>query len=151
MNILFTRLLCPGLLLLTCTVVSAQESAATFKPYALNGRWQFTNSQTRVTYGGDIKVQTKSINSTGVMRGVISYDGRQTNDNCSTRGVFSDTAVDADLTKTEKGYKISFKLSCVGGESPRAYDWTLLCKANASLQTTALAHGNSEISLTEQR
>ena len=108
---------------------SAEPSAQTepFTPYRLVGGWSFVNSNTGTKYGGDAKVNIDSIGTSGLMHATVSYDGRQTNDICTTRGVFSDKPVEAEVEKTSQGYIVSFNIGCVKGQSPRLRSWTLTC------------------------
>lgn len=92
-----------------------------FKPYKLLGDWQFVNTNSGVKFGGGIEVIIESIDQKGVMRGRISYDGRQTNDKCGTKPLFTDTPVEAEINKRESEYNVSFQLNCSAGKSPRVF------------------------------
>jgi len=110
-------------------VASAQAGAQPdgFKPVKLVGEWKFQNRETGVKYGGEIAIDILRAGGNGPMQGLLSYDGRQTNDKCSTRGLLSDTPVEAEIVKTQLGYQISFRLNCASGESPRQFTWNLSC------------------------
>lgn len=110
-------------------VVSAQASAPleSFKAVKLIGEWQFQNRETGVKYGGEITIEILRAASTGAMQGLVSYDGRQTNDKCSTRGLLSDTPAEAEVVNTQSGYQVAFRLKCASGESPRQFKWNLSC------------------------
>lgn len=94
------------LLLCDPWVASAQggANADSFNPMQLVGEWKFQNRETGVKYGGEIAIDIVRAGSNGAMQGLLSYDGRQTNDNCSTRGLMSDTPVEAEIVKTQLGY-----------------------------------------------
>lgn len=121
-----------------------------FSPYELVGGWQFVNSSSGNKYGGDIRVKVNSMDKPGVMRGMISYDGRQLNDVCGTRGVFSDEPVEAEVIKSKGEYSISFRAKCLWGESPRLFSWTLVCEGATCSQPTVLPHGRGALTLTEK-
>ena len=123
----------------------------TFKPFELTGDWYFTNNNSGVRYGGDVKVSIVSIDATGVMRGKVSYDGRQTNDVCSTRGLFSDDPVDAEVIRGANEYKISFNIKCAKGNSPRLRSWTLTCENNVCTRPEVASHGKGLLTLNEKR
>lgn len=122
-----------------------------FSPYELVGNWQFVSSNSGTTYGGDIKVSVGSMDKSGAMRGMISYDGRQLNDACGTRGVFSDEPVDAEIIKSKGGYRISFMAKCLRGQSPRPFNWTLVCEGATCSRPTVEPHGRGALTLTEKR
>ena len=140
---------------LTCTGVAVAdekaEQAVPFKPFELVGNWQFTNTDTGVRYDGDIKVAVGSIDTNGAMRGRISYDGRQSNDNCTTKQLFDDTPVDVEVVKANNDYLINFQLKCSRGESPRLFSWTLVCENAVCIQRTVRPHGKGAITLKENR
>jgi hypothetical protein len=135
------------------SVFSSETAGQTlpFKPYELVGDWSFTNSNTGVHFKGDVKVMLTSVDSSGVMRGKISYDGRQTNDACSTRGVFSDTPIDVEATKTPNEYRLVFSIKCASGESPRRREWTLVCENDVCTRPLVLPHGQGRLALREKR
>jgi hypothetical protein len=138
------------LMSLLSAVASAGEltpASAAFKPFGLVGEWTFVSAESGRRYGGEIKVEVKTIDSVGVMRGSVSYDGRQTNDNCSTRGMFSDEPVDAEITKTNGGYQVSFTVKCSKGESPRLRRWGLTCENAVCTQPEILPHGKGAVTL----
>jgi hypothetical protein len=110
-------------------IVSAEEMprSESFKPYKLVGDWKFDNSNSGRHYGGDIEVSINSINTKGIMHGLISYDGRQTNDQCGTKKLFADKPVEAEIIKGANEYRVTFQVECLKGESPRIVSWTLVC------------------------
>jgi hypothetical protein len=116
-------------LLLSPGIASAQGAphADGFKPVKLVGEWKFQNRETGVKYGGEIAIDILRTGGNGAMQGLLSYDGRQTNDKCSTRGLLSDTPVEAEVVKTQLGYQVTFRLNCASGESPRQFTWNLSC------------------------
>ena len=122
-----------------------------FKPYELVGDWNFVNSSTGTQFKGDVKITLTNVDSASVMRGKLSYDGRQTNDVCSTRGVFSDTPIDIEVTKTSNEYLMSFIIKCAAGESPRRRDWKLVCENDVCIRPEVLPHGQGRLSLREKR
>ena len=101
-----------------------------FKPYKLVGDWKFISSNTGRNYSGDIEVVVNDIDSKGVMHGRMSYDGRQTNDQCSTKALFTDEPVEAEIVKSGKDYRITFSVNCLRGASPRVISWTLECASD---------------------
>lgn len=134
-------------------VVIAQDAASqanAFRPYELVGEWQFTNTN-GVRYRGDIKVAIASADPNGVMRGRVSYDGRQTNDKCTTRPVVTDAPVDAEVVRSDNGYRVTFQLTCLSGESPRPFQWVLGCESGVCTQTTVVPNGRGLITLRENR
>ena len=131
---------------------TAPQATPDFKPYKLVGGWQFTNSNTGAKYGGDIEVAIESVDQKGVMRGRISYDGRQTNDKCGTKPLFTDTPVEAEITKKETDYNVSFQVNCSTGKSPRVFSWKLVCGQDGSCsQPSESAWGKGTTSLKEVR
>jgi hypothetical protein len=98
-----------------------------FKPFKLTGNWKFVNSNTGVNYGGDIEVAIESVDPTGIMHGHISYDGRQTDDQCGTKPLFVDTPVEAEVMKRGNEYRVSYSVKCLKGESPRRRSLTVVC------------------------
>jgi hypothetical protein len=154
MTVTFPRLLAVALLALLSLSVFADDQAtslAGFNPYELVGGWQFVNSNSGTKYGGEIKVKVNSLEKSGSMRGTISYDGRQLNDSCGTRGVFSDEPVEAEVIKLRDEYRISFMTKCSRGQSPRLFSWTLVCSGATCSQPTVLPHGKGVLTLTEKR
>ena len=153
MQTYFSRFLAILMLLPLAVSVGAQESPAkaeSFIPYELVGGWQFVNNG-GTKYSGDIKVKINSVDTTGAMRGMISYDGRQTNDVCGTRGVFSDEPVEAEIIKTKDEYKISFMTKCLRGVSPRLASWTLTCEGATCTQQDASTRVTGGKTLVEKR
>ena len=151
---IISRLFVTGMFVLLPGFVSADDQSASvrdFSPYELVGEWQFVNSRSGTKYGGDVKVKVNGIDKAGSMRGSISYDGRQLNDSCGTRGVFSDEPVDAEVIKSRDEYRISFMAKCARGQSPRLFSWTLVCSGAVCSQPTVLPHGTGVLSLTERR
>lgn len=154
MKIGLLRPICSLAIFLAPTARSADESTSkidAFAPYELVGDWHFTNSTSGRKYGGDVKVTIDSIDGAGVMRGKVSYDGRQTNDMCSTRGVFSDDPVPAEIIKADDSYRISFMVNCVKGQSPRLRSWTLVCENGICSRPEVLPHGSGRLALKEKR
>lgn len=146
------RLVGFSLIVMLSAVVSANEATSeAFKPYSLVGNWHFTNANTGVKFGGDMKVQINTIDNSGVMRGQLSLDGRQTNDNCGTMGAFSDEPVEVEVTKAKGEYQMSFRLKCSKGESPRTYNWTFACDGVSCVRPTVLPHGKGAATLQEKR
>lgn len=140
-------------ILATASAVADDQSTKpeSFRPYELVGDWQFVNTNSGTKYGGDIKLKVDSMDNSGAMRGVISYDGRQLNDVCGTRGVFSDEPVEAEILKSKDEYRISFMTKCLRGQSPRLVSWTLVCMGAVCSQPTVLQHGKGVLTLTEKR
>jgi len=124
-------------------------SAADFRPYKLVGAWNFTNSNTGARYGGDVAVDIKSMESNGSMRGLLSYDGTQTNDRCSTKTLFSNDPVEAEVQKIDGGYRVWFALKCATGQNQ--FGWTLACKDGVCTLPQVLPHGKGETALREVR
>lgn len=135
----------------TASATDALPKVESFVPYELVGEWQFVNSNSGAKYGGDIKVKVNSLEKPGSMRAVISYDGRQLNDICGTRGIFSDEPVEAEVVKLQDEYRISFMAKCMRGQSPRLFSWTLVCTGTVCSQPTVLPHGKGVLTLTEKR
>ena len=106
------------------------QAPENFKPYDMVGNWKFVNSNTGANYGGDIEVVINSIDSKGIMHGLISYDGRQTNDQCGTKPLFTDKPVEAELIKSNEDYRVTFQVNCLKGITPRIFSWTLVCSDN---------------------
>jgi len=124
---------------------------AAFKPFELVGDWRFTNSNTGTRYGGAVKVLVTSADSSGVMRGKISYDGTQTNDVCSTRGIFGDNPADVEVIKNVNEYNLIFNIKCSRGESPRVRNWTLVCANDVCTRPEVLPHGQGLLTLKEKK
>ncbi|MEJ8838081.1 hypothetical protein [Ramlibacter sp. AN1133] len=139
--------------LATAPAVADDQStkSESFTPYELVGDWQFINTNSGTKFGGDIKIKVDRIDNSGAMRGLISYDGRQMNDVCGTRGVFSDEPVEAEIIKSKDEYRISFMTKCVRGQNPRLFSWTLVCSGAVCSQPTVLPHGKGVLTLTEKR
>ena len=142
-----------SLLLFAASAVADDPPANSenFSPYELVGDWQFMNSNSGTKYGGDIKVRVNRLDKPGTMRGTISYDGRQLNDVCGTRGVFSDEPVEAEIIKSNDEYRISFMAKCLRGQSPRLFSWTLVCESATCSQPTVAPNGRGVLTLTEKR
>lgn len=142
-----------GFFLWSVTTSAADPSpkAEGFVPYELVGGWQFVNSNSGAKFGGEIKVKVNSLEKSGSMRAVVSYDGRQLNDSCGTRGIFSDEPVEAEVVKLQDEYRISFMAKCLRGQSPRLFSWTLVCTDAVCSQPTVLPHGKGVLTLTEKR
>jgi hypothetical protein len=86
------------------------------------------------------------------MHGRISYDGRQTNDQCSTKPLFIDTPVEAEIIRVGKDYRISFSVNCLKGSSPRVMSWTLICDESGTCsQPIVQPWGKGAITLTTQK
>lgn len=141
-----------GTILGYSSLASAQEQKGSpdqFKPFKMSGEWTFVGSNSGRKYGGNASLDVKEIDGSGKMRGMVSFDGRQTNDNCSTRGVFSDEPVQAEVLKTPSGYLVSFMLNCLKGESPRSRTWELTCASGVCTRPEVLPHGNGVLTLKE--
>jgi hypothetical protein len=131
-------------------IAQAQKgSADQFKPFKMSGEWTFVSSNTGRKYGGDASLDVKEIDGGGKMRGIVSFDGRQTNDNCSTKGVFSDEPAQAEVLKTPSGYLVSFMLNCSRGESPRSRTWELTCESGVCTRPEVLPNGKGMLTLKE--
>jgi len=122
-----------------------------FKPYKLVGNWQFHSSNSGRDFGGDIEVAIISIDSTGIMHGKISYDGRQTNDQCSTKELFNDKPAEVEIIKTNNDYRITFQVNCKTGVTPRVISWTLRCEEATCSRPEVQAWGKGVTVLTEKR
>ena len=134
--------------------VSQTDTGAnkSFEPYKLVGDWDFINSNTGRKFGGNIEVSIKSMEANGTMHGLISYDGRQTNDNCGTKPLFTDTPVEAEITKSANDYRIAFQVNCSSGISPRLITWTFTCDDKGDCkQPEVLAWGRGRKLLREVR
>jgi hypothetical protein len=154
MQIFFYRFLATAVFILWSGSVLADDppaSVESFSPYELVGDWQFVNSNSGTKYGGDIRIKVTGLDKSGSMRGTISYDGRQLNDSCGTRGVFNDDPVEAEVVKLRDEYRISFMAKCFRGQSPRLFSWTLVCSGPICSQPTVLPHGKGALTLTEKR
>lgn len=154
MQITFHRIVTTAAFIVWSGAVLADDqptSVESFSPYELAGDWQFVNSNSGTKYGGDIKVKVNGIDKSGSMRGMISYDGRQLNDSCGTRGVFSDEPVEAEVIKLKDEYRVTFMAKCSRGQSPRLFSWTLACSGAVCSQPTVLPHGRGVLTLTEKR
>lgn len=111
-------------------------------PVRLTGKWTFTSSSSLRHYGGDIVLRLAAAEPDGTRRGWVSYDGRQTNDRCSTKSGFSaDEPVDASASFEGSALIVQFLLRCPIGESPRAFKWTLVRGEDGSY-AEELAHMN---------
>ena len=132
--------------------IALSVHAQDFKAYKLQGEWTFTNTRTGVNYGGPIEVQVNSIDAKGVMKGQISYDGRQTNDKCTTKALFNDVPVDVEVIKSGTEYRLAYRLNCSVSPSPRDFSMTLSCNAEGVCsQPTERPWGKGLISLREVR
>jgi len=118
-----------------------------FKPYKLVGGWDFTSASSGRKYSGDVWIEVNALAANGIMQGKVSFDGRQTNDNCSTRGVFNDDPVEAEIRKTSVGYDVSFMLKCLKGESPRSRQWTLTCEGDTCTRPEVLPNGKGMLTV----
>lgn len=98
-------------------------------------------------YSGDVRIDVNTIAANGIMQGKVSLDGRQTNDYCSTRGVFNDDPVEAEIRKTSVGYDVAFMLKCLKGESPRARQWTLTCEGDTCTRPEVAPNGNGMLTV----
>ena len=130
-----------------CLAQDATPPNEVFKPFKLVGAWKFLNANTGASYGGDVEVAIDSIDGKGVMHGLTSYDGRQTNDKCSTKILFTDKPVEAEISKTDNGYRITFEVGCSTGK--RILSWTLVCtEGRVCSQPTVLPWGKGMLILT---
>lgn len=108
----------------------------------LKGEWSFTNSSTGRHYGGDVEIRLGAADESGVYHGKISYDGRQTSQQCSTRSGFSPhKPVDARAVRVGDNYRVSFIVNCAIGPSPRSFDWELVHGPDR-VYTRALSNAN---------
>ena len=142
--------------LLVCSpfVASSQGGVqpASFKPLKLVGEWKFQNRETGVKYGGAIAIDLLNVLANGSIKSLVSYDGRQTNDKCSTRGLIADTPVDAEVVKTPLGYQVTFQLKCSIGESPRPFTWNLSCASDGVCsEPTTRPWGTGAIAVSETK
>ena len=137
--------------LLACSgIVSAQgqqPSSEVFRPFQMTGEWNFINDESGRKYSGDVILDVQAVDGAGKMRGTVSFDGRQTNDNCSTRGIFSDVPVAADISKITSGYNVTFALKCSKGDSPRTRVWELTCEKGVCTHPEVLPHGKGVLTL----
>ena len=86
------------------------------------------------------------------MHGRVSYDGRQTNDKCGTKPLFTDAPVEAEMIMKESEYNVSFQVNCSTGKSPRVFSWKLTCgQDGACSQPSDSPWGKGTISLKEMR
>lgn len=106
---------------------AAEATPEAFKPYRMVGAWTFRNHNTAQQFGGAIEVSVVSRDADRTLRGLLSWDGRQTNDRCGTRTSAGDKPVEAELMRTENSYQISFRVNCAKGENPRQFNWVLTC------------------------
>ena len=144
-------LLCGSLTGLPSMAQDATQ-AAEFKPFQLVGGWEFLNANTGVKYGGAIEIAVNAVDSKGVMKGQISYDGRQTNDKCGTKTLFNDQPVEAEILKANANYRVTFQVPCTKGASPRIFSWTLACDGNGLCsQPTVVAHGRGTTFVKEKK
>ena len=118
------------------------------KPFQLVGEWTFTNSSTGQRFGGAVLVKALRAEG-GSFRGTVSYDGRQTNDGCSTRGFFSDEPVEAEIVKSQDSYRVFATLNCLRGETPRKHSFTFVCREGVCSQPLANSTGTGAIELRE--
>lgn len=135
-----------------CFADDKMQKSEDFKPYKLAGDWKFVNSNTGVKYGGDVEVVINNMDSKGVLHGRISYDGRQTNDKCGTKALFTDKPVEAEIIKTNEGYRVTYEVPCSIGVSPRVFSRSLACTDHGICsQPEVLPWGKGVLSLTEKR
>ena len=155
MNKFLSRVVLVLLATISAAISSADEKIQgpeNFKPYKLVGGWKFVNSNTGANYGGDIELRINSVDDKGIMHGLISYDGRQTNDKCGTKPLFKDTPVEAEIIKSNKEYRITFQVPCPIGTSPKTFSLTFLCSDDGSCSyPTVLPWGKGVTTLTEER
>lgn len=149
---LLPALACLGLpFLATAQTAGTVPTPEAFQPFRLVGEWHFTNSQTGRRFGGPVLVTVDSLEAGGAMRGTVSYDGRQTNDACSTRGLFKDEPVPAEITRTADGYLLSYSIPCARGASPRLRQVQLACGNGLCTRPEVQAWGRGELVLKEER
>jgi len=154
MTIFFTAIFFILFAVMSIVPTFADDASRTpndFKPYKLVGNWQFVNSNTGRNYGGDIEVAITSIDGNGTMHGLISYDGRQTNDKCSTKELFADKPVEAEIIKANNDYRVTFQVNCLTGVSPRVISWTLTCAEAICSMPEVLPWGKGAKVLRETR
>lgn len=133
--------------LTSATAADSNNANDAFKPYKLVGGWDFTSGNSGRKYSGDVWIEVNAIAADGIMHGKVSFDGRQTNDNCSTRDVFKDDPVDAEIRKTAVGYDVSFMLKCSKGESLRARQWTLTCDGDTCTRPELAPNGKGMLTV----
>lgn len=123
-----------------------------FKPYKLVGDWKFKNKNTGQSFNGDIEIAINSIDSKNIMHGFASYDGRQNNEKCGTKSLFTDKPVEVEIIKTTEGYRIAFENPCSIGISPRMRSFTLMCDISGiCINPNVTDSGNGVTTLTEKR
>ena len=98
-------------------------------PITFTGAWFFKNSETGTEFKGDMKVVLTAVvekKDGGISySGLYSYDGRQTNNKCSTYGIFGGDKPVA-LRFDHKGEKVYLTLN-------------LPCPVGAGVQNTQIA------------
>lgn len=131
--------------------VATAQTAADSSSLRLVGDWSFQNTQTKVKYGGAFEVVATSEPSPGRHAVRVTYDGRETNDRCSTKTALGETPVDGVLVKTDKGYDLEFILICPMGPSPRPFKYSLTCDPQGTCtQATARPWGEGLVRLVRQ-
>jgi hypothetical protein len=138
---------------MAAALTSSTVLSQTAPPAALllKGEWAFQNTQTKVKYGGPFEVYSISEAAPGRYAVRVSYDGRETNDKCSTRGPLRDTPVEGVLSRSEGGYDLEFKLICPFGQSPRLFQYSLKCDAaGVCMQGTSRPWGEGFVRLVKQ-
>ena len=132
--------------------VSFTAFAQDFKPYKLTGSWSFQNARTGQGYGGAVEVSADSIDDKGIVKGMISYDGRQLNDRCTTKPAFTDKPVPVEITKLPTGMRLDFQLECAIGPSPKLFSQNYTCSAQGVCTSPmGNSNGSGAVTLTEKR
>ena len=113
------------------------------------GEWTFVSSNTGRKYRGDVRLDVWETNGSGKMQGIVYFDGRQTNDICSTKSIWNPGPAKAYVEKRPTGYYVSFKTNCSVGKSPRLKEWELTCENGVCTRPEVLPHGKGILKLKE--
>lgn len=107
-----------ALLFLSANWAFSQDKDSAFTPISYVGRWEFKNTQSGTVYTGEMKIvltekAPEAEQGVQSFKGKYSFDGRQTNDKCSTFGVFG-TDKPIDLLWDQKGEDVvlTYELPC---------------------------------------
>jgi hypothetical protein len=129
--------LVPASFLLASTLAGAQSAPEPeFRPSTLAGEWKLEEFQTGIRHSGEVRIELQRREG-HVIQGLVSFDGRQTQYKCGTRGFASDTPVPAEIVKDATGYSVSFELRCTVGAPSRRFLWYLTCRPDGECRETA--------------
>lgn len=141
--------------LMASTLAFAQDKSAVMDAVTYVGRWDFKNSQSGQTFGGDMKIvlQEKQVSSepdVDVFKGKLSFDGRETNDKCGTVSTFGkDTPVDVLWEQKGDDVVLSYKVPCPT-QDPRVVTKRFTARSDGIVREYSLQWGKGLEKLLKQ-